>query len=87
MPTISRFFGISIKMYYDEHNPPHFHAFYQDFEAMFEIGTGIRIAGKFPPKGEKIIREWAKEYKENLLEVWNLMRTEKPFKKVPGADR
>jgi hypothetical protein len=39
MPEISRFFGIIIKMFYDDHNPPHFHALYGEFEVLIDINT------------------------------------------------
>ena len=87
MPTISMFFGILIKMYYREHNPPHFHAYYQGHEAMYDINTGERIKGSFPNKAEKIISEWVAEHKAELLEDWELMEEGKPLKKIPGADQ
>ena len=87
MPTISVFFGIMIKMYYREHNPPHFHAYYQGFEAVFDINSGLRVKGKFPKRADKIISEWIGDYRENLLEDWKLMEEGKPLKKIPGADQ
>jgi hypothetical protein len=57
MPTISMFFGIIIRMYLGkkEHNPPHFHAYYQDFKATFDINTCVLIDGDIPPKHLKLI--------------------------------
>ena len=87
MPTISMFFGILIKMYYREHNPPHFHAYYQGFEAIYDINAKKRVAGKFPIKADKIIVEWIEQYTSELLEDWNLMEKGLPLKKIPGADQ
>ena len=87
MPTISMFFGILIKMYNQEHNPPHFHAYYQGFEAIFNIESGKRTHGKFPPRAEKIVSEWAQEYQKELLEDWDLASNNKPLRKIPGADQ
>lgn len=88
VPTISIFFGILIKMYYEEHNPPpDFHAYYQGFEAVFDIKTGKKTKGKFPIRAEKIISEWVEDHRVNLLEDWNLMENGKPLKKIPGADQ
>ena len=87
MPTISIFFGILIKMYYNDHNPPHFHAFYQGFEAIFDIKSGDRIGGELPKRAENIVREWSKNYKQNLLDDWDLMRKGRPPHKIPGADQ
>ena len=58
MPVISYFFGIYIRMYHDDHNPPHFHAEYQGHEALFAIEDGRMLAGNMPSKAQRIIREW-----------------------------
>ena len=50
MPTISIFFGIVVQMYWNDHPPPHVHAYYGGFEALFAIETGIVIGGHLPPK-------------------------------------
>lgn len=86
MPTISNFFGIRISMFYGEHNPPHFHAQYQDFNAVYGIRDGKRIKGKMPPKLEKIIFDWAKQYRKELLDNWELMKSEGKFNKIRGAE-
>jgi hypothetical protein len=77
MPEISRFFGILIKMYYNEHNPPHFHAKYGDHEAAICIKTLEVIEGKIPPRVFGLVMEWASIHQDELLENWNLMREEK----------
>lgn len=51
MPEVSRFLGISIKMYFSDHNPPHFHAFYGDDEAVFSIEPLEVIKGALKPRG------------------------------------
>ena len=56
MPEISRFYGIVIKMYFREHNPPHFYAEYQDFEALINIKTG-EVTGKMSRRALKL-RDW-----------------------------
>jgi hypothetical protein len=47
MPTVSMFYGIIIRMYCapEEHNPPHFHAFYQDYKTIIDINSGELIEG------------------------------------------
>ena len=87
MPTISIFFGIIIKIYYREHNPPHIHAFYQGFEAVFSIRKAKKVTGKFPPKADKMVSEWIIDHQKDLLENWNLMQEGKKLFKVPGADQ
>lgn len=79
MPEISRFLGIIIKMYFDDHLPPHFHAIYGDDEAMFVIDPIDIIKGKdkFPPRVAWLVIEWATIYKEELIANWNLMKEKK----------
>ena len=58
MPTISMFFGIIIRMYNGEHNPPHFHATYQDYNAVFNM-DGELTDGDMPKQQQKLIAAWA----------------------------
>jgi hypothetical protein len=59
MPTISSFYGILIKMYFGDHVPPHFHAEYGEFTALFLIkGLGV-LEGYLPPKAMALVVEWA----------------------------
>ena len=85
MPEISRFFGIVIRMYYDDHNPPHFHSYYQNYEATYDINSGKILRGALPPKIERIVLNWARQYKKELLTNWKLIKNEGRFEKVPGA--
>jgi len=57
MPEISRFYGIIIKMYFSDHAPPHFHAFYGDSEVLINITTLAVIAGKLPPRAMGLVAE------------------------------
>ncbi|MEI6222427.1 MAG: DUF4160 domain-containing protein [bacterium] len=71
MPEISRFYGISIYIYYKEHQPPHFHAMYGDFEAQFTIPNFDYYRGNLPIRAEKLVREWAAMHSKELQTVWN----------------
>ena len=73
MPEISRFYGIVIKMYFQksEHNPPHIHAFYQDYIVAIAINDLRILSGDFPPTALKLVNEWIKIHKEELLKIWN----------------
>ena len=83
MPTISRFFGITIQMFYDDHNPPHFHAEYQNYSASFYL-DGSLYKGYMPPKQMKLIAAWADIYNEELLKNWELAKTKQiPFEIDP----
>lgn len=59
MPELSRFYGIVIKMYFDDHDPPHFHAEYAEEEAIISIDTLAVIAGRLRPRAVGLVAEWA----------------------------
>lgn len=73
MPVLSRFYGIIIRMYFQqaEHNPPHIHAIYGDDTAAIDINTGEILEGSLPPKALEMVREWVGIHKEELLIIWN----------------
>ena len=72
MPTISMFYGIIINMYNNgEHNPPHFHATYQDYKATFDF-DGKLLKGSMPQNKIKLIVAWAELHKDELIANWDL---------------
>jgi hypothetical protein len=71
MPEISRFLGIVIYMYFEEHNPPHFHVKYNEHKAVMDIQTLNILAGHLPVKVRGLVAEWAELYEQELLEMWN----------------
>lgn len=82
MPTISMFYGIIIKMYNNgEHNPPHFHATYQGYNAVFNL-DGELIEGDIPRKQAKLISAWVEIHKDELIANWELAITEQPLYKI-----
>ena len=70
MPLIELWKGIKFKMYFQDHNPPHFHAMYQGSEASFSINDCECLSGRLPPKINKLIIEWWKVNKERLQSEW-----------------
>ncbi|MCC6864894.1 MAG: DUF4160 domain-containing protein [Ignavibacteria bacterium] len=76
MPEICRFYGIIIKMFFQDHSPAHFHAEYQDYEAIFDINSLKIINGNLPPRAKSMVLEWAGLHKEELKEDW--LRAQKP---------
>lgn len=82
MPEVSRFFGIIIRMYSDEHNPPHFHAEYSGMIATFSIETGVMIQGDFPSKQAALVTAWAIIHKPQLIENWNELAEGMGAKKI-----
>ena len=81
MPTISTFFGIVITMYWDDHNPAHFHARYGEYEAVVEIKSGI-VSGKFPPRVLGLVQEWRILNEQALIEDWELCRKQEVLKQI-----
>ncbi len=82
MPTISMFYGIIIKMYNNgEHNPPHFHATYQGYNAVFNL-EGELIEGDIPRKQAKLVSAWVEIHKDELIANWELAITEQPLYKI-----
>lgn len=85
MPVISRFLGIAIMMYWRDHNPPHFHARYGDYEVIISI-KGKVIDGKFPKRALHLVMEWLNLYKEELLENWERTQNGEPLKLIPPLE-
>jgi Domain of unknown function (DUF4160) len=84
MPTISTFYGILIRMFFNDHAPPHFHARYGEFEATIDIGTSTVLQGQLPIRALNLVQEWAMIHREELLEDWRLCRdNEQPNKVQP----
>lgn len=82
MPTICTFFGIFIRMYYDEHNPPHFHVYYGDHNAIIAIDTLEVLEGKLPKRAFAMVVEWAIEHREELLSNWDNVQKHEPLHKI-----
>jgi len=82
MPEVSRFLGIIITFNYDDHNPPHFHARYGEYQGIFLIKELRMSDGNLPKRVKNIILEWADEHRNELIEDWNLARLEKPLNKI-----
>ena len=73
MPTISMFYGVIIRMYYDDNNPPHFHAFFGDYKAIFNFDGKI-LEGTMPSSKKKLIIAWALIHKDELKANWQLAK-------------
>lgn len=78
MPELCRFFGISIRMFYNDHAPPHFHAEYGDFRASIAIESQTLIGGQLPKRALALVVEWAQLNQEGLMENWLRTRAKQP---------
>ena len=87
MPTISIFFGIVVQMYWRDHPPPHYHAYYQGYEALISIDTGDAIAGALPPGIRRVLKAWTLRRQRELMANWERSKLRQPLEAVPGADQ
>jgi hypothetical protein len=74
-------------MFYNDHNPPHFHAKYGDFKAVIAIDTGEVIEGRLPPRVLGLVQEWREYHKAELNEDWDLARSRKALKRIEPLER
>ena len=83
MPTISRFYGITIRMHWDEghHGRPHFHAYYGEHEASLDL-TGELIAGNLPKRQLRLVQAWAELHPNELSTDWELAAKERPLSPI-----
>jgi hypothetical protein len=86
MPTIAAFYGILIQMYFDDHEPPHFHARYGQARAVVRIADGEIIAGELPPTARRLVRQWALARTAELQDNWHRARRHQPLERVAGPD-
>lgn len=86
MPEISRFYGIIIRMFYNDHNPPHFHVFYQENEALIRIETLEVMEGHLPKRAKSLTIEWAIEHRDELLENWQKAKSRETLDKIEPLD-
>jgi hypothetical protein len=82
MPELSRFMGISIAIYFRDHNPPHFHAIYNEYDIEIEIKNFTVLDGKLPARILGLVMEWAELHKEELMDNWNLIQETGKFRKI-----
>jgi hypothetical protein len=69
-------------MYWSDHNPPHFHARYGEYQVEIEILTLGILRGFFPPKAMSLVIEWATLHQEELMERWNRARNHESLEKI-----
>jgi hypothetical protein len=86
MAEISRFYGIVIYMFLNDHNPPHFHAQYGEFEILVNINNLSILKGTFPSRALRLVIEWASLHQEELKEAWESLRNCQPPSKINPLD-
>jgi hypothetical protein len=86
MPTISRFYGITIQMYWNDKHGPHFHAIYGEDEALISIVDGAFLAGTLPQRAYRLVLEWLAVHRIELAENWERARRHESLNKVGGLE-
>jgi len=81
MPTLSKFYGIVVFMNYNDHNPPHFDARYQDQEIIVEIETGL-VEGRMSKRALRMVFEWLDLHQAELLDNWELAKQRKALREI-----
>lgn len=86
MPVVSRFFGITIAIYWKEHGVPHFHAKYGSHRAVFSIADLALLEGRLPARATALVLEWAFAHREALMDDWQLAMDLKPLAPIPPLE-
>jgi hypothetical protein len=86
MPIISSFFGIYVRMYFDDHAPPHVHVEYQGQEALVAIEDGGIVKGALPRRAHALVRQWCIDHRDELMQNWSRAQALQPLNRIPGAD-
>jgi hypothetical protein len=82
MPSISSFYGIIIWIYWKDHNPPHFHAQYGEYEILIKTEDLSIYAGSLPSRAFGLVMEWASLHQQELMHNWELMKQDLPLEKI-----
>ena len=87
MPELTRFLGIIIRMYAEPdapHHTPHFHAYYQDHEAIYGLDPIELMSGSFPRRQQRLVEAWAELHQVELLTDWQRLQAgQKPLPIAP----
>jgi len=81
MPVISRFYGIVIAMYFNDHNPPHFHAKYSGDEALFDFEGNV-LEGELPKRASRMVADWIELHGIELQDNWQKARNGEPLSQI-----
>ena len=86
MPTISRFFGIDIRMYYEDHEPAHFHVYYAEYSATVVIESLEIAEGYLPRRAFRMVLEWAIEHRHELRANWSRAQAHRSLRQIAPLD-
>ncbi|MDR1786339.1 MAG: DUF4160 domain-containing protein [Spirochaetaceae bacterium] len=82
MPELSRFLGVVVYMYFNDHNPPHFHVEYGEYSASIAIGNLSLLEGDVPSRILGYVVEWASMHKQELIADWDMIQATGKYLKI-----
>lgn len=85
MPELSRFFGIIIRMFAEvgeRHHIPHFHAYYQEHQAVYALDSFDRVVGSLPTRQERLVLAWAEIHRDDLTDAWRALQAGRAPSKI-----
>ncbi len=82
MPEISRFFGIVVTMYFNDHNPAHFHVRYERYRAKVRVVDAATIDGELPQRVASLVARWADIHRDELYQNWTSLATRGTFARI-----
>jgi hypothetical protein len=82
MPVLSQFLGIVVTMYFNDHNPPHFHVRYGEYRASISVTNFSILEGSLPPRILGLVIEWAGLHKEELIGNWDMLQNSGAYTKI-----
>jgi hypothetical protein len=83
---VAYFLGIAVRMFFNDHNPPHFHVGYQQFRARVRIADGEVIDGRLPPTVTRLVKEWTALRHEALMRNWIAAHTDGQIERIEGLE-
>ncbi len=86
MPTIAQFYGILVQMFFNDHNPPHFHVRYGNARAIVRISDGSIINGALPPTAARLVKDWTLLRQRELEQNWARARAMSALERIAGPD-
>jgi hypothetical protein len=86
MPTIAYFLGIAVRMFFNDHDPPHIHVRYQGYRARIRIADGEIIDGSLPPTATRLVKQWSVLRHDALMRNWQAARANRAMERIPGLD-
>jgi hypothetical protein len=86
MPTIAYFLGVAVRMFFNDHAPPHFHVRYQGFRARILISNGEVIDGRLPVRVARLVKEWTALRRNALMQNWHAAQAEGRLEYIAGLE-